>query len=182
MRHVTDHQIDADSPGDFNNALTIIADPPGPGGASQRYQIALQTDRGLIALETIAFQTGSPSCGSINGITNEALLAIVADRLRGFQEGPHPCAHNDDALVGVDAALLSLKVRTVRILAGFAPLPVRADDGDEEESEDEEVSETPHAEPMRDPPWLAILVQWGFLIMVVWALWKWLKLLARFPW
>lgn len=47
-----------------------------------------------------------------NGLTNEALLAIVEDRLEGFQQGRFACQLNAEALSHVRAALNLLRVRT----------------------------------------------------------------------
>ena len=64
------------------------------------------------------FQTGLPSEG-INGLTNEILLSIVADRLRDFQAGPYPCDENEMALSNVLNAMNFLQSRTrSRIMRG----------------------------------------------------------------
>ena len=47
------------------------------------------------------------------GVTNEALLAIVIDRLEAFQDGPYACAENEKALVGLRDALQALHDRTL---------------------------------------------------------------------
>ena len=52
-----------------------------------------------------------------NGITQEALLAIVIDRLRSFQAGPFPTDENEDALIHCQEALNFLKLRTKKRLA-----------------------------------------------------------------
>jgi hypothetical protein len=46
------------------------------------------------------------------GVTNEALLAVVIDRLEGFQRGEFPCPENALALSGCRLALDSLQKRT----------------------------------------------------------------------
>jgi len=48
----------------------------------------------------------------VNGVTNEALLAIVADRLSSFQQGRYACRENADALFHTESALAWLKERT----------------------------------------------------------------------
>lgn len=58
----------------------------------------------------LRFQNGNPA-ESINGISNEALLAIVLDRLEGFQAGPYPCRQNEAALAGIRFAMLALHDR-----------------------------------------------------------------------
>jgi len=52
-----------------------------------------------------------------SGATNEALLAIVKDRLEGFQAGKFPCQENEDALAGVNHALKFLHLRTLKRIA-----------------------------------------------------------------
>ena len=41
----------------------------------------------------------------VNGITNEALLAVLIDRLEGFQRGPFACDENAAMLVALQTAL-----------------------------------------------------------------------------
>jgi hypothetical protein len=48
----------------------------------------------------------------VNGISIEALLAIVEDRLLGFQSGQFSCRENSIALTKVQEALLWLAKRT----------------------------------------------------------------------
>ena len=65
----------------------------------------------------ITFQNGPIAEVDANGLTDEALLEIVADRLRGFQNGPLRCGENARALIGVEAALNWLKKRTEERMA-----------------------------------------------------------------
>lgn len=61
----------------------------------------------------ILFQNGPiPECG-VNGITQEVLLAIVADRLRSFQQGPFACKANACALTHIEEAQHWLQQRTI---------------------------------------------------------------------
>lgn len=65
----------------------------------------------------ITFQDGSIDDGSkADGLTDEALLAIVADRLGGFQQGSMACRENALALAAVITAMLSLKSRSQKRL------------------------------------------------------------------
>jgi len=120
VRVITDHAIDP-----ANESLTITAlDAPGNGGASHLYQIEgfdsasnpsdpFTARHGQSAKHsTILFQNGPIPEVGVNGITHEALLAIVADRLRGFQSGPFACVENDAALDHIERALVLLKGRT----------------------------------------------------------------------
>jgi len=100
VRTITDHAIDP-----ATEALTIDAlDAPDP--ASHVYLIRGFDAKGNPGERhirysgkydpparhlTILFQNGPIGEVGVNGVTNEALLAIVADRLRGFQGGPTAC-------------------------------------------------------------------------------------------
>ncbi len=68
-------------------------------------------------LELIEFQHGAVCEAGVNGVTNEALLAIVAHRLQGFQDGPMACPENREALLYVLGAICQLHNRTRRRLA-----------------------------------------------------------------
>ena len=60
----------------------------------------------------IFFQNGPIRENGVNGVTNEALLAIVIDRLRSFQLGPFPSPSNAAALLNCEHALSQLQQRT----------------------------------------------------------------------
>lgn len=68
-------------------------------------------------LELIRFQQGAVCEFGVNGVTNEAFLAIVAHRLQGFQAGPMACRENALALTKIEEALHWLQTRTRRRLA-----------------------------------------------------------------
>jgi hypothetical protein len=65
----------------------------------------------------IAFQNGPIKEFGSNGLTQEALFAIIIDRLEGFQTGKFSCRENAVALTHTDTALLWLKKRTFDRLA-----------------------------------------------------------------
>lgn len=54
----------------------------------------------------------APGKVGLNGITHEALLAILIDRLEGFQSGPYKSYYNADALYYLKAAMDVLHRRT----------------------------------------------------------------------
>lgn len=60
----------------------------------------------------IRFQDGSPAEVGINGITEEALIAILIDRLERFQKGPYSCRANGHVLMNLEQALMWLGDRT----------------------------------------------------------------------
>jgi len=116
MRQVTDHIVDGDLP---QNQLKIeVVDEPGAGGANHVYDITgFSTKDEAVNFLEIPFQNGPIKEAGVNGITQEALLAIVIDRLRSFQAGPYPSELNSIALIHCGVALDALKSRTRERLA-----------------------------------------------------------------
>ena len=117
MRKITDH---TNNPA--NEQITIEAtDDPGDGGANHAYAIrlydsienAITMDAPPIQETMINFQKGPIFISGVNGITNEALLAIVIDRMRGFQSGKFMCRENALALTKMEEALMWLQKRTM---------------------------------------------------------------------
>ena len=90
----------------------LACDEPGPGGACHQYAILIQLPDGGKMAVAIQFQKGPVLEAGLNGISCESLLAIVKDRLEGFQSGGFVCLENEQALEGVDYALSSLHGRT----------------------------------------------------------------------
>lgn len=116
MRELTSHKANA-----LNDALTItVRDEPGQGGACHAYRISHQTgvmsEQGFPGLR-INFQKGPIAEAGINGISMEALLAIVEDRLIGFQSGEYANQDNATALSHVQAAIYWLHHRTKKRVA-----------------------------------------------------------------
>lgn len=111
MRTITDHKLNG-----LNEALHInVLDDPGQGGACHEYEITDQPKGGAAANEVrcrISFQNGPIQEAGVNGISGEALLAVVIDRLRSFQAGPYSCRENAIALTSLEEALMWLQKRT----------------------------------------------------------------------
>lgn len=114
MREITDHKLNG-----LNDALQIIVtDEPGQGGANHIYEIEFGNNDGADRTGRsqrkviIGFQNGPIQEFGVNGISGEALLAIVIDRLRSFQAGPFSCKENSVALTHIETAMLWLKKRT----------------------------------------------------------------------
>lgn len=104
MREITTHKVNG-----CNEALAVHAtDGPGPGGASHEYRVQLNGANYLM----VNFQNGPIAEVGTNGVTHEALLAIVADRLEGFQTGKFACADNAEALGHLRKAMEVLHRRT----------------------------------------------------------------------
>lgn len=103
MRKLTTHAVNP-----VNEAITVtVADAPGSGGANHQY-IVKYPGYNLV----IPFQNGPVGEVGLNGITQEILLAIVRDRLEGFQSGSYACEENQLALEAVMAAQEALDSRT----------------------------------------------------------------------
>lgn len=119
MKTITTHIVNP-----VNDKLKInIIDEPGAGGANHYYTITgfdTETNKSVMHLEeynwtrhSIIFQNGPINEVGVNGITQEALLAIVAHRLESFQSGPFANEYNRKALEHVLEALKLLKARTL---------------------------------------------------------------------
>lgn len=105
MRELTSHKVNG-----LNELLRIeVLDEPGQGNACHRYRVSPTIGNALGV--TIDFQNG-PLGKYPNGLSNEALLAIVQDRLEGFQSGPFACDDNYQALQAVLEANRWLQKRT----------------------------------------------------------------------
>ncbi len=102
----------------FNSQLLVVAlDESGFGNACHQYQIRRFARNGGdetddIELCGVRFQNGPVNETGVNGISNEALLAIVADRLIGFQAGQYACRENAIALTKIQEAIMWLNKRT----------------------------------------------------------------------
>lgn len=93
-----------------------VTDESGAGGANHKYLILIPPEHsvpGQINAFPIDFQNGPIKEVGVNGITQEALLAITIDRLRSFQAGPYKCRENAIALTHCEEALMWLQRRTV---------------------------------------------------------------------
>lgn len=120
MRELQDHKVNP-----ANDTLTItVDDEPGAGGAQHRYTISgmntasnpsdpfVERHGQPAEHATVLFQNGPIPEVGVNGVTHEALLAIVADRLRAFQAGPYACRENALALTKIEEAMHWLHHRT----------------------------------------------------------------------
>lgn len=96
MRKLNGHKINP-----ANDLIDIIVtDMPGSGGANHEYVIKSPGFDDVV----IAFQNGPIGEVGVNGLTHEALIAIVVDRLRSFQAGPYACRENALALTKLEEA------------------------------------------------------------------------------
>jgi hypothetical protein len=118
MRELTSHKVNG-----LNETLTIeVLDEPGPGNACHLYRVhgprlPQANDAGEASTYPdpccISFQNGPIQESGVNGISNETLLAIVEDRLLGFQSGQFACRENAVALTKIQEAMMWLQKRTM---------------------------------------------------------------------
>lgn len=121
MRKIDDHKVNP-----ANDVLSIeVLDGEGAGGANHHYfvsgfhtgsNVSVNSPGNVMGDETgvnIIFQNGPINEVGVNGVTQEVLLAIVADRLRSFQKGPFSCKANACALTHIEEAQHWLQQRTI---------------------------------------------------------------------
>lgn len=120
MRKLTGHIVNP-----ANDQISItVEDAPGAGGANHRYEItgfdtetnpSKESPDGYShskSRDVLLFQNGPINEYGVNGITHEVLLAILVDRLQGFQSGPYACRENAIALTKLQEAQMWLQSRT----------------------------------------------------------------------
>jgi hypothetical protein len=97
----------------LNESIVIEANPLGPGNASHRYALYIsEPDKDNQIVGTIQFQEGPRNvAGSKPGMTEAALLAVLIDRLQGFQAGPYACRENAIQLTKLEEVLHWTKAR-----------------------------------------------------------------------
>ena len=108
LRDIRTHETDS-----LNRDISILVldDPDPVTRASHSFSVAFPGQKSTL----IRFQHGNPSV-EINGLTNEVLLAIMADRLTAFQSGPYACEESANALEKIEGALLDLAARAKRMV------------------------------------------------------------------
>lgn len=108
MRSINEHKVNP-----ANDRIEVtVTDQPGAGGANHVYNVDWKS--GAVTLQ---FQDGPIAEVGVNGITQEVLLAICADRLRSFQAGPYACRENALALTKIEEAQHWLHHRTLQRMA-----------------------------------------------------------------
>lgn len=128
MREILDHRVEGKG-GGADDTRIVVLDEPGQGGACHKYAVITKNseqnsdlvngDTMLIngvwfkVLMRVEFQNGPIQEFGINGVQQEHLLAIVADRLRSFQAGPFSNRYNSIALTKTEEALMWLHRRTI---------------------------------------------------------------------
>jgi hypothetical protein len=109
MRTITDHH---DGHG-LNESIEITTDAADTSGAAHAYALTIKHDDDTISnVGYVQFQQGPRNeAGSTPGATEAALLAILIDRLRGFQDGPYGCRENAIQLTKLEECLHWTKAR-----------------------------------------------------------------------
>jgi hypothetical protein len=107
MREIKTHLIVED-----RDANMVFADDNkiGAGGAPCQYELWWAGPNYAV---TIPFQNGSIVENGSTGTTNEAVLAVLIDRLEAFQAGDFPCEENAKAIEHLRAALACMHARTM---------------------------------------------------------------------
>lgn len=109
MRELYSHKVNG-----LNEALAIkVLDEPGQGNACHHYRIEYEGTASSCSAQEVKFQNGPILEAGVNGISGEALLAIVEDRLLGFQAGQYACRENAIALTKIQEAMMWLQKRTL---------------------------------------------------------------------
>lgn len=127
VRTLSGHQVNP-----ANDVLRIdVMDAPGAGGAHHRYLISgfdttsnpsnplaeLPMPMACYHGQEVLFQNGPIGAAGVNGITHEALLAILIDRLECFQAGAFHSYYNEQALAALRTAQEALHARTKERMA-----------------------------------------------------------------
>ena len=100
MRIHTDHN------GVYVNAISTLSD--GTDVAGHRYDVIAGNH-----LTFVEFQRGGVADNGVNGMTNEALLAILIHRTK-FLDAKFGCDENKRAIQHMEEALVNLEVRSAR--------------------------------------------------------------------
>ena len=100
MRIHTDHN------GVYVNAIYKTADDKNVAG--HMYQIQTGTKQ-----TELMFQLGGVATNGVNGLTNEALIAVLIHRINYLNQ-QFPCPENFKTISHLEDALTNLEVRTAR--------------------------------------------------------------------
>lgn len=105
-REIFSHKVNG-----LNQSLKVEAiGDAGAGGANTSYLISPTT--GNASGLRIDFHSGPVGEAPPKGLTNESLLAVIEDRLIGFQAGQFACRENAIALTKIQEATMWLQKRT----------------------------------------------------------------------
>jgi len=99
--------------GSKNYTKVIALDERSDGNANHKYEVQIVDEKitGYNVTE-VNFQNGAIKENGVNGCHNEDLIAIVIDRLQGFQSGDFACRENEIAITKLEESLMWLRKRT----------------------------------------------------------------------
>ena len=99
--------------GSKTHTRVVCLDKIGAGGACHNYEVQpVEEQLPNYAYTKVYFQNGPVKENGVNGCHNEDLIAIVIDRLQGFQKGEFACRENAVAITKLEEALMWLRKRT----------------------------------------------------------------------
>jgi hypothetical protein len=110
VRKITSHIVPGD-PASESSSLWAV-DGAGHGGANHAYSVIKYGKRGG-EIATVSFQNGPVKEAGVNGITDAQLLAILIDRMKGFQSGPFSSRENALTITKLEEAQLWMQARTM---------------------------------------------------------------------
>lgn len=94
----------------LNETITLTADDRNESGASHHYVATI----GGVEVLRVQFQKGQvKEIKSTPGVTENVLLAIVLDRMEGFNAGPYRCRENSLVATKVEEAIHWLRSRAL---------------------------------------------------------------------
>jgi len=97
----------------LNNGIKINCDARDENGGSHVYRLRVGAQgEHFSSDQEIEFQNGPLQEAGLNGISDEALLAIVIDRLEGFQTAKYHSRYNALAITKLEEAMHWLNART----------------------------------------------------------------------
>lgn len=106
-KQLTDHHD-----GHGLNESIVLTGTDEVAGVCHRYGATIQDVNGTYNVLEISFQRGPRNVeGSIPGVTEMAVIAVVIDRLRGHQAGPYATRENAIALTKCEEALMWMRQR-----------------------------------------------------------------------
>jgi len=116
-RQITDHKNNK-----FNRECVsvVTADERASDNAHHKYEIRVTAadKNGCVPPETFVevcqlnFQNGGLKEVGANGITDQALIAIVLDRIRSFNDGQFRCRENSMVITKLEEAMLWMEKRS----------------------------------------------------------------------
>jgi hypothetical protein len=113
MRELEDHKVTT-----LNRECVVVRaiDKRDEDGAHHTYQIDVRDPQKKVESVyrcMLRFQQGGLQDVGANGLTDQALLAIVIDRMRGFQSGPYSCDDNNLIIAHLQQAMEVFEQRAI---------------------------------------------------------------------